>query len=83
MEALVVALRVVSAVVVVDAALAFAFGPTSAVRAWTGRLVEPLYRPVHWVVDPQRVGLDYAPMVVVMALVALAFAVAPEAVAGP
>lgn len=80
MEALVIALRVVCGVVVLDVVLAYLVPPQASLRRLTRRLTAPLYRPVQRVCDPRRLGVDFAPMVVVMGLTTLAWLLAPELV---
>lgn len=75
-EGLIVVLRLVAGVVVLDTVLKFV-RPGLALERLTGRLTAPLYRPVHRWVDPERAGADFAPMIVIMALILLAQILAP------
>lgn len=82
MEGLLVVLRVVSAVVVLDVALAWLLPGHTFPRTVIRQLTAPLYQPVQRVFDPAKTGVDFSPMVIVMLVITLAYLIAPEAVAG-
>ncbi|MEL6184726.1 MAG: YggT family protein [Myxococcota bacterium] len=76
MDALIVVMRLVAGVVVLDTLVQFVRSDSPPGR-FLRRLTLPLYRPVHAVVDPERAGADFAPMVVIMVLILAAQAMAP------
>lgn len=80
MEAILVALRAVCGVVVLDVLLDRLQPPGAFPRRLTQQLTAPLYWPIQRVFDPARTGVDFSPMVVVMAIIALGWLIAPEAV---
>ena len=77
-----VVLRAVCGVVVLDVVLAFLLAPEVFPRRLLVRLTAPLYRPVQRVFDPELTGVDFSPMVVVMAITTLAWILAPESLGG-
>ena len=79
-ETLVIVLRVVVGVVVADTAMAHLLPSTSFPRSLTRELTAPLYQPVRRLCDPERLGVDLSPMLVVVVLVTLGWLVAPEMV---
>jgi uncharacterized protein YggT (Ycf19 family) len=79
MDALVVALRVVTGVIMLDVVLGF-IAPCCAAGRLTRQMTAPLYRPIQSVCDPKRVGADFSPMVLVMGLTTLAWLIAPDLV---
>ena len=62
-------LQVVIWVVIVDAVLSWVQGPQEMPRRLMRQLTEPLYAPIHAIVDPQKTGgLDLSPIILIIGL---------------
>jgi YggT family protein len=62
-------LQVVIWVVIVDAVLSWVQGPEEMPRRLMRQLTEPLYAPIHAIVDPQKTGgLDLSPIILIIGL---------------
>jgi uncharacterized protein YggT (Ycf19 family) len=69
MEFVILVLQGVSYLIIGDAVLSW-FAPRDRFpRSLTSKLTEPLYRPIHALVDPQKTGgIDLAPIILLVAL---------------
>jgi len=67
-------LRGISLIVIIDAVSSwFVPGRDRFPRNLTGRITEPLYRPIRKVVDPEKLGgIDISPLIVLVALQGIA-----------
>ena len=55
--------------VIVDAILSWIQGPHQAPRSLTNQMTEPLYRPIHAILDPRKTGgLDLSPIILIIGL---------------
>lgn len=78
-EELVIVLRAIAGVVVLDTVLVHLGGHATWIGRLTQRLTVPLYRPFHRFVPPERAGVDFSPMLVIMLLIVCAQLVGPPA----
>ncbi len=67
-------LRALSLIVIVDAVASWVMpGRDRFPRNFTGRITEPLYRPIRKVIDPEKMGgIDISPIIVLVALQGIA-----------
>lgn len=69
MEYLFLALKLVSWVIIADAILSWFVARDKFPRSLTSQMTEPLYRPIHKVLDPAKTGgFDLAPLVILVAI---------------
>lgn len=80
-EIFVLILRVVVGVVVLDTVLVNVCTDKVKLRQLTAQLTAPIYYPIRLIFDPDEMGVDVSPAVVVGAAILTAFSLAPHLVA--
>ena len=62
-------LNALTGLVVLDAVLSWVQGPEEMPRSLTRQLMEPIYAPIHALVDPSKTGgMDLSPIIVLVLL---------------
>lgn len=70
-------LRGLAMICVIDALLSWVMpNPAQFPRRLTHAITEPMYAPIHAIIPPQRIGIDFSPIVIILLLNALARALA-------
>jgi YggT family protein len=55
--------------VIADAVLSWIQGPRDMPRRLTHQITEPIYRPLHQIINPRRTGgMDFSPIILIIVL---------------